>query len=260
MEPKKETNGDADEETLPLDNASSVQVSEHEHDHEHDELEETPAPSDNGQDETPTSPLSEPIVKSRRQANLQQAANKAEEEAKIKAEREIVKAKKEETKAFTNEKRRLVDEEEKLGLRLRELDLEFRTHIYALRSRPLGWDRFGNKIWWFDGIGSGTPLSTSVLAEGGYGTGRIYIQGVDSDEVDWLAISGEVEKGYIEERRGKEEGEKLGEGEWGVYDTPEQVCLVHYEAISPRPLLLSHLADRLNLIYHIRVDDHGDQN
>ena len=105
MEPKKETNGDADEEALPLDNASSVQVSEHELDHEHDELEETPAPSENGQDEAPTSPLSEPIVKSRRQANLQQAANKAEEEAKIKAEREIVKAKKEETKALTNEKR-----------------------------------------------------------------------------------------------------------------------------------------------------------
>jgi len=216
MEPKKETNGngDVDEEAA---NTISAAVSEHE-----DELEETPIPSDT--EEAPTSPLSEPAVKSRRQANAQQAAARAEEEARLKAEREVVKAKKSESKAIINEKKRLIDEEEKMTLRLRELELEFRTHIYTLRSRPLGYDRFGNKVWWFDGIGSGTPLITPTSAEGvGYGTGRIYVQGVDAEEIDWLIISGEVEKGYIEGRRGKEEGGKLGEGEWGVYDTPEQV-------------------------------------
>jgi bromodomain adjacent to zinc finger domain protein 1A len=222
MEPKKETNGNGDaEEDVPAESVSAA-VSEH------DELEETPAPSEADHEEPPTSPLSEPAVKSRRQANAQQAAAKAEEEARIKQEREIVKAKKSESKAIINEKKRLIDEEEKLTIRLRELDLEFRTHIYTLRSRPLGYDRFGNKIWWFDGIGSGTPLSTSPAADaggggGGYGTGRLYIQGVDDEEIDWLVISGEVEKGYIEGRRAKEEGERLGAGEWGVYDTPEQV-------------------------------------
>jgi hypothetical protein len=225
MEPKKETNGNGDaEEDVPPESVSAA-VSEH------DELEETPAPSEADHDEPPTSPLSEPAVKSRRQANAQQAAAKAEEEARIKQEREIVKAKKSESKAIINEKKRLIDEEEKLTIRLRELDLEFRTHIYTLRSRPLGYDRFGNKIWWFDGIGSGTPLSTSPAdggggtggGGGGYGTGRIYIQGVDDEEIDWLVISGEVEKSYIEGRRAKEEGERLGAGEWGVYDTPEQV-------------------------------------
>jgi bromodomain adjacent to zinc finger domain protein 1A len=231
MEPKKETNGNGDaEEDVPADSVSAA-VSEH------DELEETPAPSEADHEEPPTSPLSEPAVKSRRQANAQQAAAKAEEEARIKQEREIVKAKKSESKAIINEKKRLIDEEEKLTIRLRELDLEFRTHIYTLRSRPLGYDRFGNKVWWFDGIGSGTPLSTSPSAAdvgggpgggGGYGTGRLYIQGVDEEEIDWLVISGEVEKGYIEGRRAKEEGERLGAGEWGVYDTPEQVRLSYF--------------------------------
>jgi bromodomain adjacent to zinc finger domain protein 1A len=237
MEPKKETNGNGDaEEDVPAESVSAA-VSEH------DELEETPAPSEADHDEPPTSPLSEPAVKSRRQANAQQAAAKAEEEARIKQEREIVKAKKSESKAIINEKKRLIDEEEKLTIRLRELDLEFRTHIYTLRSRPLGYDRFGNKVWWFDGIGSGTPLSTSPAAAdgggagGGYGTGRIYIQGVDEEEIDWLVISGEVEKGYIEGRRAKEEGERLGPGEWGVYDTPEQVRLSYfsYPYTIPKP-------------------------
>jgi bromodomain adjacent to zinc finger domain protein 1A len=199
-----------------METTSTAQVSEH------DELEDTPVPSDNeDQDEPPTSPLSEPAVKSRRQANAQQAVARAEEEAKLKAEREEVKARKNETKALTNEKKRLVDEEEKLSSRLRELDLEFRTHIYTLRSRPLGYDRFGNKVWWFDGIGSGVPLSSTT--EGGYGTGRIYVQGVEKEDVEYLGIGAEVAQGYIEERRKKEEGERLSEGEWGVYDTPEQV-------------------------------------
>ena len=243
MEPKKENgNGDA-EEDVPADTVSAA-VSEH------DELEDTPAPSEADHEEPPTSPLSEPAVKSRRQANAQQAAAKAEEEARIKQEREIVKAKKSESKAIVNEKKRLIDEEEKLTIRLRELDLEFRTHIYTLRSRPLGYDRFGNKIWWFDGIGSGTPLSTSPSADAGvgYGTGRLYIQGVDEEEIDWLVISGEVEKGYIEGRRGKEEGERLSAGEWGVYDTPEQVCFF-FQLSPPFPrsqdvsYLVFHLLD-----------------
>lgn len=236
MEPKKENGNGEAEEDVPADTVSAA-VSEH------DELEDTPAPSEADHEEPPTSPLSEPAVKSRRQANAQQAAAKAEEEARIKQEREIVKAKKSESKAIINEKKRLIDEEEKLTIRLRELDLEFRTHIYTLRSRPLGYDRFGNKIWWFDGIGSGTPLSTSPSADAGagYGTGRLYIQGVDEEEIDWLVISGEVEKGYIEGRRGKEEGERLGAGEWGLYDTPEQVRVPSQPFLYSQDLNMFHI-------------------
>lgn len=237
MEPKKETNGNGDID--PEEDAAAGTISAAVSEHDRDELEDTPVPSDNEDSAAPTSPLSEPAVKSRRQANAQHAAAKAEEEARLRAEREIVKARKSESKALTNEKKRLIEEEEKASLRLRELDLEFRTHIYTLRSRPLGYDRFGNKIWWFDGIGSGTPLTTSISVDGGYGTGRIYVQGVDGEEEEYLGILAEVDAAYIEGRRGKEEGEKLGKGEWGVYDTPEQVRF--YFHLSSQPIY-SHRA------------------
>jgi bromodomain adjacent to zinc finger domain protein 1A len=107
---------------------------------------------------------------------------------------------------------------------MRELEYEFRAHIYTLRSRPFGVDRYGNKVWWMDGIGS-APLIIGGGGEGvGFGTGRIYLQGVEEEDLGDLVTLAEVEKGEVEARRIKEEGEgKLGPGEWGVYDTPEQV-------------------------------------
>jgi len=214
----------------PTPQAGSTSISE-----EQDEL-ETPPPSDTEDQPSSISPAEKhgAAGASRRLAMARQAATKAEEEAlraeRIKVEQEEVKAKKNENKAQNVEKRRLMDEEERLSSKLRELELDFRTHIYSLRSRPLGVDRFGNKYWWMDGIGSGVPLSRSTIVDPvtgggvGYGTGRIYVQGVEEEDLEYMCTVSDVGQEVVEKRRVKEEGDgMLGKNEWGVYDTAEQV-------------------------------------
>lgn len=171
---------------------------------------------------------------SRRQAMASKAASRAEEEAlrleSLKAERELSKAKKSESKALSLEKRRLEDEQDRLTLRLRELEYEFRSHIYTLRARPLGVDRFGNKVWWMDGLGSSAPLR--VDGKYTYGTGRVYIQGVDEEEWGYMLDNAEVPREEVEGRRATEEGEgRLKGGEWGSYDSLDQVSLASYSLL-----------------------------
>jgi len=230
----------------PTPQAGSTSISE-----EQDEL-ETPPPSDT-EDQPPSGSPAEKhgaAGASRRLAMARQAATKAEEEAlraeRIKVEQEEVKAKKNENKAQSVEKRRLMDEEERLSSKLRELELDFRTHIYTLRSRPLGVDRFGNKYWWMDGIGSGVPLSRSTIVDpttgggAGYGTGRIYVQGVEEEDLEYMCSTSEIERSLVENRRSKEEGDgMLSKGEWGVYDTAEQVRSVSISLSVHTPILVS---------------------
>ncbi|KAK4688137.1 hypothetical protein P7C73_g1979, partial [Tremellales sp. Uapishka_1] len=118
------------------------------------------------------------------------------------------------------EKKRIQEEEEVTLDRLKELDYDFRSYMYTLRARPLGWDRFGNKIWWMDGLGS-SPLRNERGVT--YGTGRLYLQGVDEMDLEWWRQSAEMSKQECEGRRAKEEGGSLAPGEWGMYDTPDQV-------------------------------------
>lgn len=168
---------------------------------------------------------------SRRQAMASKAASRAEEEAlrlqSLKAERELSKIKKSESKALTMEKRRIEDEQDRLTLRLRELEYEFRSHLYTLRARPMGIDRFGNKVWWMDGLGSSAPLQ--VDGKFNYGTGRVYLQGVDDEEWEYMVESSELTKEEVESRRKVEEGEgRLNQGEWGMYDSVNQVSHHHF--------------------------------
>lgn len=163
---------------------------------------------------------------SRRQAMASKAASRAEEEAlrlqSLKAERELSKIKKSESKALTLEKRRIEEEQDRLTLRLRELEYEFRSHLYTLRARPMGIDRFGNKVWWMDGLGSSAPLQ--VDRKYNYGTGRVYLQGVDDEEWEYMVESSELTKEEVEGRRQVEEGEgRLNQGEWGMYESVSQV-------------------------------------
>jgi bromodomain adjacent to zinc finger domain protein 1A len=267
LEPKKETNGDhpngetngdvdveMEEHAPPSSRPRTPTPPAGSISEEHDEL-ETPPPSDDeleNEDQISSAPAQSSPVEphgaagaSRRLAMARQAASKAEEEAlrleRIKAEKEDLKAKSKENKAHSIEKRRLLDEEERLNTKLRELELDFRTYIYTLRSRPLGVDRFGNKYWYMDGIGSGVALSRSSTVENGlgYGTGRIYVQGVEEEELEYMCLVAEVDKGLVDSRRAKEEGEgRLGKGEWGVYDTTEQVRLASYPFVSLLPSLV----------------------
>ncbi|EPQ60860.1 hypothetical protein GLOTRDRAFT_135465 [Gloeophyllum trabeum ATCC 11539] len=130
------------------------------------------------------------------------------------------KKKEEDRKHALAEHRRLDEEVNKLERRLEGIEREFRKLLGAIRVKPLGRDRFFNRIWWFDGMGSG-----SLLASGGsvqYGTGRIFVQGPSEFDAE---ILGRRDEKDVLERRFEEEGEEgmLGVGEWAVYNTIEEV-------------------------------------
>jgi bromodomain adjacent to zinc finger domain protein 1A len=176
----------------------------------------------------------------RRQAMAQKALERSEAEAvrnaRVKEERDEARAKKAEEKQVSAERKRLNEEDEAALKRLHELEYEFRSHIYTLRARPFGVDRFGNKLWWMDGLGSAPLTMATAAGEGSgsksgsgqqVGTGRVYVQGVDGADLDWLIVQHEADKSQVEERRAREEGDgRLAPGEWGVYDTVEQVSRV----------------------------------
>ncbi|WRT64827.1 uncharacterized protein IL334_001763 [Kwoniella shivajii] len=170
----------------------------------------------------------------RRRAMKEKALEREAEEnlrnAKLAKEREEVRIKKLEGKIIANEKKKLLDEEELINIKLKNLEYDFRRWIYTLRSRPIGYDRFGNKLWWLDGLGSSNLYIDGKV---NVGTGRLYIQGVEEEELEIIRNStltpseGEITDEFIEERRNKEEGlatgGKLNPGEWAVYDSPEQL-------------------------------------
>lgn len=118
---------------------------------------------------------------------------------------------------------RIDEEDARLAKEEDRLDREFRKQIHMPRSKPLGVDRFGNKVWWLDGMGS-----SGLIGQGGgvmWGTGRIYLQGGSEEDRRRYAGKYGVGEEEIRERRGKEEGEEgmLGEGEWAVYEEPGEV-------------------------------------
>lgn len=151
----------------------------------------------------------------------QQLAEEAEAAASV--EQSDAKVKTATARQLTQERRRLEEEHARLSKREEALHRDFRKQINFPRAKPLGFDRFGNSIWWFDGTGS-APL----IGPGGvilYGTGRLFIQGADPLKRQWLGRKVEVYEEEINKRRRNEEGEAgmLKEGEWAVYEDPAQV-------------------------------------
>jgi len=171
----------------------------------------------------------------RRKAMRERAAEREAEEA-VKSAKAVrdqadARAKKNESKVLITEKKRLTDELDALKAKLRSLEFDFRSHLFTLRTKPFGYDRFGNKVWWLDGLGS-APLygdNGKVVL----GTARLYLQGVEESDAEYLELRSVSGEDYgppgseeVEERRGLEEGEgRLGPGEWAVYETPDQVRL-----------------------------------
>ena len=118
--------------------------------------------------------------------------------------------------------RKLEEEVNKFDRRLEAIEREFRKLLGCIRVKPMGKDRFYNRIWWFDGLGSGT-----LVASGGgtvWSTGRVFIQGPSELDRDLLHRR-EVEDGDVMKRRSEEESPEgmLDTGEWAVYSDPEQV-------------------------------------
>jgi bromodomain adjacent to zinc finger domain protein 1A len=261
LEPKKEVNGDADavdgDGDISMDPATSARAISpttsglpNGTNTERDELEDSPQPEDDTISSAPASrrrsgrvdvddgPGSGLATASRQKALKEKAAEKEATTTMKALQLAQEKQNKAESKHITAERKRLQDEEVVLKAKLHQLEYDFRSLFYALRARPLGWDRFGNRVWWMDGIGSS---SLDKLPVSGWGTGRIYVQGGEEGELEWLRIAaeglgfGEVTFEHVESRREVEEGgDKLGVNEWGVYDTPEDVSLVFHSPWSTR--------------------------
>lgn len=140
-------------------------------------------------------------------------------------ERELARAKLASQKQALAETRRLDEEVNKCERRLEQIERDFRKLLGAIRVKPLGRDRFYNRVWWFDGMGS-----ASLIGNGGsvqYGTGRIFIQGPSEHDIEIL----ERREEDVETRREEEEGEDdmLAVGEWAVYDELETVSFaIHF--------------------------------
>lgn len=154
---------------------------------------------------------------SSRQKELRQ---KAQTQAHAK-QREAARAKQASVKQALAERRRLDEEVNKLERRLEGIEREFRKLLGGVRVKPLGRDRFYNRIWWFDGMGSASLVGSGGVAQ--YGCGRIFIQGPSEFDLDLLEKRKDED---LDERRKEEEGEEgmLGSGEWAVYSDLEEVC------------------------------------
>lgn len=150
-----------------------------------------------------------------RQKELRQ---KAQTNAHAK-QREAARAKQASVKVAMSEHRRLDEEVNKIERRLEGIEREFRKLLGAVRVKPLGRDRFYNRIWWFDGMGSASLMGSGGVAQ--YGTGRLFIQGPSEFDIDLLDQRKEED---IAERRREEEGEEgiLGSGDWAVYSDLEE--------------------------------------
>lgn len=144
---------------------------------------------------------------------------KAQTQAHAK-QREAARQKAASIKQAATEHRRLDEEMNKIERRLEGIEREFRKLLGSVRVKPMGRDRFYNRIWWFDGLGSASLVGSGGVAQ--YGTGRLFIQGPSEFDLELL---GQRPQEEIEERRKDEEGEDgmLGPGEWAVYSDLEEV-------------------------------------
>ncbi|KAJ9475362.1 Imitation switch two complex protein 1 [Pseudozyma hubeiensis] len=119
-----------------------------------------------------------------RQKAIEKQAHEAARRVEEAKAREAHKAKLAENKILTAQRKKLEDAEQKLARQDETIDREFRRLILASRMTPLGRDRFGDKYWWFDGVGSCSILTGSERHT--YQTGRLFIQGASQDEVSLL--------------------------------------------------------------------------
>ncbi|KAG5353254.1 hypothetical protein C0989_008989 [Termitomyces sp. Mn162] len=135
-------------------------------------------------------------------------------------QREAARAKQASVKQALSDHRRLDEEVNKLERRLEGIEREFRKLFGAVRVKPLGKDRFYNRVWWFDGMGSASLVGSGGVAQ--YGTGRLFIQGPSEFDKELLDQRKDED---IEGRRKEEEGGDgvLKAGDWAVYSDMEEL-------------------------------------
>ncbi|KAL5535354.1 hypothetical protein ACEPAF_3448 [Sanghuangporus sanghuang] len=145
---------------------------------------------------------------------------KAQQGQMLAKQREHARQKLTHQKQALAEHRRLDEEVGKLERRLEGIERDFRKALGVVRMKPIGKDRFYNRIWWFDGCGT-----SSLMGSGGsvqYATGRLFIQGPSQFDQEILDRRTEDD---IVERRLEEEGEEgmLGPGDWACYSEIEEM-------------------------------------
>ncbi|KAJ3758377.1 chromatin remodeling complex protein [Lentinula raphanica] len=137
-------------------------------------------------------------------------------------QREAARAKQASVKQAMAEHRRLDEEVNKIERRLEAIEREFRKLLGGVRVKPMGKDRFYNRIWWFDGLGSSNLIGSGGAAQ--YGAGRIFIQGPSEFDLA-LMMRRTDDEVPVQMRRLEEEGQEgmLGPGDWAVYSDTEEL-------------------------------------
>lgn len=161
-------------------------------------------------------------------------------------QRAIERAKNASAKQAQAEHRRLDEEDNKLERRMESMEREFRKWSGVVRLKPLGKDRFHNRYWWFDGVGS-----SSLIASGGtvvYGTGRLFMQGPTEADHHAMERKQEEDPSFdLAERRHDQEGAEgmLAIDAWGYYTEPEQV---NFTDTVEQHLMIAHLFSFLQVV------------
>ncbi|CEH18856.1 Chromatin remodeling complex WSTF-ISWI, large subunit (contains heterochromatin localization, PHD and BROMO domains) [Ceraceosorus bombacis] len=154
---------------------------------------------------------------------LERAAQERKRAADQAAAREAHRAKTQEAKQLASERNKLIEEEIRLDKQEDFIDREFRRWALAPRLMPLGRDRFFDRYWWFDGIGSASLVTSHGAVN--YSTGRLFVQGASDEE--WSLASLEYERGpaLLMKRREEEQGAEgvLAPNEWAVYTSADDV-------------------------------------
>jgi bromodomain adjacent to zinc finger domain protein 1A len=146
-------------------------------------------------------------------------AKQAQKDAEAGAREAAAKLQKASDKAKKAEK----EEEKRLVERIADLGREFRRQYNAMRTYPIGQDRFLNTIWWLDGCGTVELVGSD--GEIVYGTGRLYIQAPKQEAIDRHMAIEELTLEEVQEKheQGEPIGEPLEDGEWATIDTVKQV-------------------------------------
>ncbi|KAF5374801.1 hypothetical protein D9758_000115 [Tetrapyrgos nigripes] len=166
--------------------------------------------SDNGSDSASAGKSKKKKGDLRQKAQLQAHAK----------QREAARAKQASVKQAMAEHRRLDEEVNKLERRLEAIEREFRKLLGGVRVKPMGKDRFHNRVWWFDGLGSASLVGSGGVTQ--YGAGRLFIQGPSEFDIELLERRTDED---IVARRLEEEGEEgmLGSGDWAVYSDLDEL-------------------------------------
>lgn len=156
-----------------------------------------------------------------RQEVLREKALQREEEAeRVAAEQARFKERFRETKQLRDERRRLAETIQRCIRREGAIEREFRRYAQIPRLRPLGRDRFLDRYYWLDGIGS------AARGHMAYQTARIFVQSPSRRDWDKLCVEYADGRDALVHRRSGEhrmDSKAWSYGSWGVYSQPEQV-------------------------------------